>query len=173
MKRHRLIVLALVLAPVVSLGAQQPAAPVAQPNRAVLEQQLRARMAQMIKTRLNLTDQQMTQLQTVNQKYAPQISRLAMQERETRQHLRGQIMSGTPDQGQVAQLLDTILRLQKERVALLESEQHDLAAFLTPVQRAQYMGLQAQIERRAEQLRRQPMTGPGGMRGRAGLRDLR
>ncbi len=173
MKRDRLTVLALMLAPLFSLRAQQPAAPVPQPTRPMLEQQLRARMAQVIKTRLNLTDQQMTQLQSVNQKYAPQISRLATQERETRQHLRGQIMSGTPDQAQVGQLLDTVLRLQKERVTLLESEQHDLAAFLTPVQRAEYMGLQAELRRRAERLRRQPMRNPGDMRDRARLRDLR
>jgi hypothetical protein len=36
----------------------------------------------------------------------------------------------------------------------LDAEQKDLGAFLTPVQRAQYMALQAQLKRRADQLRR-------------------
>jgi periplasmic protein CpxP/Spy len=133
-----------------SLGAQT-ANP--QPRRAVLEQQLRERVGAITRQRLQLDDAQMSKLQSVNARLAPQMAALATQERQTRQQLRTQLISATPDQNQVATLLDTVLRLQKQRIALLESEQKDLAAFLTPVQRAKYMALQIQIRRRADQLR--------------------
>jgi len=43
--------------------------------------------------------------------------------------------------------------IQKRRVAILESEQHDLATIITPIQRARYMALQEQVRRRLEQMR--------------------
>jgi len=50
---------------------------------------------------------------------------------------------------------------------LIEAEQKELAAFLTPVQRARYIALQAQFRNRAEQLSRQNSGGRprGGRRG--------
>jgi periplasmic protein CpxP/Spy len=140
------------------------------PRRAALEQQLRERVADITRKRLNLDDAQMAKLQDVNSRYAPQIVSLAAQERDTRQQLRKQLVVPSPDQNEVATLLDTVLRLQRQRVSLLESEQKDLSAFLTPVQRAKYMGLQSQIRRRAEQLRAPNGSRPGG---RAGNRPPR
>jgi protein CpxP len=135
----------------------------AQPQtRSALEQQLRQRMAQVVRNRLQLDTAQMAQLQNVNERYAPQLGGLATQERETRQRLRKQMTAATPNQDEVGKLLDNLLRLQRQRVGLLESEQKDLSVFLTPVQRAKYMGLQAQIKRRAEQLRRQNVLGAAG-----------
>jgi Spy/CpxP family protein refolding chaperone len=111
----------------------------------------------------------MTKLQAVNARHAPQMAALATRERETRQQLRAQMTSTAPDQATVGKLLDTLLGLQRQRIGLLESEQNELAAFLTPVQRAKYMGLQAQIKRRADQLR--PMgQRPGRRAGNPPLR---
>jgi Spy/CpxP family protein refolding chaperone len=148
--------------------AQEPSVTSPQGNRPALEQQLRMRMAEVLRKRLNLTDAQMTQLQQVNGKYAPQIAALATQERQTRQQLRTQITAPTPDQAQVSQLIDALLRFQRQRVDLVDAEQKDLGGFLTPVQRAQYMALQAQLKRRADQLRRSVATRrAGGGRNRA------
>ena len=124
------------------------------PKRPVLEQQLRQRVAEVMRRRLQLNDGQMSQLAGVNSRYAPQLGTLATQERETRQRLRALLPAASPDQNEVGRLLDSLLQLQRQRVTLLESEQKELAVFLTPVQRAKYMGLQAQLKRRAEQLRR-------------------
>jgi hypothetical protein len=44
--------------------------------------------------------------------------------------------------------------LQKQRIAMVEAEQKDLARFLTPTQRAGYLALQAQVRRRAQELAR-------------------
>lgn len=57
------------------------------------------------------------------------------------------------------QLLDDMLRLQRQRFVLHEDEQRELALFLTPVQRAKYFGLQEQMRRRMEEMRTQRETG--------------
>jgi len=168
MKISRLIS-TLVLSLTVSVGAgAQGTSPA--PNRPALEQQLRERLAQITRQRLQLDDAQMAKLQAVNARYAPQMAALVTQERQTRQRLRAQLTSPAPDQNQVSTLLDGMLQLQKQRLALLDSEQHDLSAFLTPVQRAKYMALQQQIRRRADQLR---AGNQAGRRGQARNRPLR
>lgn len=137
-----------------------------QRSRADLEQQLRQRVATITRQRLQLDDGQMAKLQAVNARLAPQLAALVTHERQTRLQLRAELTAASPDQNKVGALLDTILRLQQQRVSLLEREQKDLSAFLTPVQRAKYMALQNQIRRRADQLRGSTSTGP---RRRAGI----
>jgi hypothetical protein len=124
-------------------------------DRAQLEQRFRQQSAQLIQQRLALTDTQMGQLQQTNQRFAPQLAQLATQERETRRQLRVEMQSASPNQSHVSELLDASLRLQKQRISIVEAEQKDLATFLTPVQRARYLALQAQFRNRAQELARQ------------------
>lgn len=162
MKALNAVVAALLFFPALGAG-QQPAGKPA-PTRAALEQQLRERTAAITRTRLGLNDAQMQQLQRVNSRFAPQLSALAMQERDARRQLRQQMMAGEQaNQARVSDLIDTSLRLQTQRIALIEAEQKELAAFLTPVQRARYIALQAQFRNRAEQLSREKSG--GGPRG--------
>lgn len=150
----RLSLVAL-LAPVVAAGAQ--AQPPAASNRPALEQQFRERWAKVAQQRLGLTDAQLEKLSRSNAKFAPQMRQLATQEHDVRDQLRRQMMAGdSADQKQVSDLLDASIRLQKQRIAVVESEQRELATFLTPVQRARYLFLQAQFQKRAAELR-----GPG------------
>ena len=143
---------------------------VAQPNarnanRAMLEQQVRERAAALTRERLGLTDAQMQQLQRVNTRFGPQLSAVVMEERSSRRQLRQELTAAQPNQARVSTLLDASIRLQKQRIALIEAEQKELAAFLTPVQRARYLALQAQFRNRADQLSRQNSGGRGrGMR---------
>jgi hypothetical protein len=162
MRFHLAIVAALVAAP--SLSAQQVARQPT-PDRVALERQLRERTAQITRQRLGLNDSQMQQLERVNSRFAPQLSAIATRERETRRQLRQEMMAGEQaNQSRVSGLLDTSLNLQKQRISLIEAEQRELAMFLTPVQRARYIALQAQFRNRAEQLYRQGPGGRGGMR---------
>ncbi|MDQ3674277.1 MAG: Spy/CpxP family protein refolding chaperone [Gemmatimonadota bacterium] len=157
------VVAALLCCSSVIAAAQQ--AP-ANPNRAALERQLRERAAQVTRDRLGLNDAQMQQLQRVNARFAPQLSSIATQERDARRQLREQMVAGdAADQVRVSDLIDASLRLQKQRIALIESEQKELAAFLTPVQRARYIALQTQFRNRADQLARQN-SGAGQRGGR-------
>jgi len=156
-----------------SVFAQAVAAPVTKADRPALEQQFRERVARLTKDRVGLTDAQMAQLEQSNARFAPQLSQVAAQERETRRQLRQEMTaSGQPNQQKVSDLLDLSLRLQKQRISIVESEQKELARFMTPVQRARYIALQGQFRRRAQELDRQNGAQKGGMgqRARPGLK---
>jgi hypothetical protein len=154
------------------VGAQ-PARANVQPQRPALEQALRQRMAAVTKQRLGLTDQQMTQLEQSNSKFAPQLTQLLANERETRRQLRLELTSPTPNQQHVSTLIDQSLSLQQQRVSIVQAEQKDLARFMTPVQRAKYVALQAQFRRRAQEMARQNAAGNPAAGFKKGLKKVR
>lgn len=155
MKLRLAVLASLLLCPAFSASGQRDVRD-PNPNRAALERQLRERTAQITRERLGLNEAQMQQLQRVNTRFAPQLNAVATQERDTRRELRQEMMADEQaNQARVSSLLDASLRLQKERIVLIEAEQKELAAFLTPVQRARYIALQAQFRNRADQLARQ------------------
>jgi periplasmic protein CpxP/Spy len=136
-------------------AAAQRAAGSATPDRAALEQQFRQRSAKVAQQKLGLTDAQLAQLEQTSARYSPQLNQLLAQERETRRQLRLEMSAGNKaNQQHVSALLDSSISFQKQRIAIVESEQKDLARFLTPTQRAGYIALQAQIRRRAQELAR-------------------
>jgi hypothetical protein len=135
-------------------------------ERALLEQRVRENFAAEVKKRLGLTDDQMTKLTTVNQRLDAQRRQLFQQEREARVALRTELAAGDDkvNQARVAELLDTVLRLQRSRLELVEREQRELAAFLTPVQRARYQAFVDFVQRRMDDMdgRRDGREGRGG-----------
>lgn len=137
---------------------QAPAGPT--PRREMLEQRLRERTGEMVQKRLQLTDEQMKQLQASNRQFERQRSDLIAREREIRRSLRGQMLAEKPDQNRVAQLLDQTMQLERQRLDLVQSEQRELAKFMTPVQRAKLFAIQMELRRRTQELRnRQPKRG--------------
>ena len=139
-------------------------------NRPALEQQFRERVARLAQRRIGLSDAQMTQLAQSNARFGPQLNNVATQERETRRQLRIEMTSTTPNQQRVSDLLDRALQLQKQRIAIVEAEQKDLARFMTPVQRARYIALQQQFRKRAQELAGKNGRRGGLQRGEAGIR---
>lgn len=134
------------------------------PERARVEQQLRQRMGEVVKRRLSLTDEQFQQLNAANRKFNRDRMSLLNQERSVRMAIRDQILAG--DKGsadRLSALMDSTLLLERSRLDLMESEQAELKKFLTPLQRAQYFGLQTQLRNRMEQMRRS--RPPGARRG--------
>lgn len=130
-------------------------AAIASPARRQLEQRLHQRMLEVTRRRLGLTQEQVDKLSATNQRYSAQRRSLAQRERALRLELRAQLRRGdAADQKRVAQLLDQALQAQQERLDIYRKEQSDLAAFLTPVQRAKYLGLQEQLRSRVDELRR-------------------
>jgi len=139
-------------------GPGQAGAPA---ERRALERQFRERLAEVVRRRLNLNDSQMQQLGQVNDRYERERMALLREDRQMRQALRAEVLAGdSADQARVAQLLDNALRLQRQRLEIAEREQRDLAAFMTPVQRAKYVGIQDDLRRRLEDIRQQRR--PGG-----------
>ena len=139
-------------------------------DRPALEQQFRERTARLAQQKLGLTDAQLAKLEESNGRFAPQLRQVVAQERDIRLQLRQEMMAGnSANQQHVSDLLDGTLRLQKQRIAIIELEQKDLATFLTPVQRARYLALQSQFMKRAQELSGagdRPKQGPGGQRRR-------
>jgi protein CpxP len=169
MKRSLRLTTLVVVLSAASANAQSVQAPTANANRPALEQQFRERVAKLAQNRIGLSDAQMGQLQQSNARFGPQLNQVAAQEREARRQLRLELTSGSdPNQQHVSDLLDRSLQLQKQRIAIVESEQKDLSRFMTPVQRARYIALQQQFRRRTQELAR-----PNDGQGAAGLRSGR
>jgi protein CpxP len=160
--------LIFVVVPSFALAQQPQAAPPGtepRPRRQMLEQRLRERTGDLVRRRLQLSDDQMSKLQSTNRQFEPQRASLLMKERDVRRELRDQLVSATADQSRVAALLDQAMMLERQRLDLAQSEQRELAKFLTPVQRAKLFGLQNEMRRRAQELRNRPPGRPGpGMR---------
>jgi len=163
------LVAALMLASSATLSAQRGAGDSTaqpRPNRANLEQQVQERMAQVTKERLGATDAQMAKLQETNKKFDEKRRLIVDQERDIRMSLRDEMLR--PDsarQGQVAALLDRVIKAQRQRVDIQEQEQKELSGFLTPLQRAKYFALEQQIRQRVNQMR-QAQQARGGRMGR-------
>lgn len=123
-------------------------------RRAQLERQVRQRIATVVKERLDLTDAQAQQLQEAEGRSELRRRDLMQREMRLRRDLRQQLSPGVAaDQQRVASLLDQIMAVHRERVSITEQEQRDLARFLTPVQRAKYLGLQGELRSRIEGMR--------------------
>jgi protein CpxP len=159
--RARFVVVALcVVAVALPVRAQridrvqaQPGAPA--PGR-TLERQFRERFAEVVKRRLDLNDAQMQQLGRVNDRFERDRMLLLRDERRARQALRAEVLAGdSADQAKVAGLLDELLTIQRRRLDVTEREQRELAAFMTPTQRAKYFAIQDELRRRLETIRRQ------------------
>jgi len=174
MRRIAITLAALALA--AALPAQQPdraaaaradSAAIASPERRQLERRLHQRVRDVVRDRLGLTQEQVDKLSATTERYEQQRHSLAQRERSLRLELRAQLRRGdSADQKRVAQLLDQTMQAQQQRLDLYRKEQSDLSAFLTPVQRAKYMGLQEQMRSRVEELRRNGSD--GGQRPRPG-----
>lgn len=123
-------------------------------NREQMEQNFRVRLANLLKTQLGLTDEGMRQLSDVNQRFDRQRRDLLRREMMTRRGLRDEVMRGdSASAGKIDQLLTDQFKIERERIDLTEAEQRELGKFLTPVQRAKYLGVQEQIRREMDQLR--------------------
>jgi len=135
------------------------------PRRQALEKNFRQRSEQIVRQKLNLNDDQVTRLRAVSANIGGQRNALVQQERAVRSNLRDEMAKGSSaDQSRVAQLMAQARDLQSQRFALQQTEQQQLSSFLTPVQVAQYVGLQAQMRQRMREMQR-GQDGQGGQSG--------
>jgi ribosomal protein L16 Arg81 hydroxylase len=142
-----------------SATAQRPDAPGAE-RRAQLEQRFQAQMASMLRERLALTDDQLQRLMETNARFERRRRDLVTQERQLRMSLRRELQRGdNADQQRIAQVIEQTIQVQRGRLQLLEEEQRELSTFLSPRQRAMFLGMQEQVRQRAEEMRRQRFQG--------------
>ena len=139
-------------------------------QRDSLEALVRTRMAEVLQRQLELTDEQSRRLRALSQRLEPRRRALVVEERTVRTALRMQIAAGdSARDAELSSLLARMIEVQRARVLLLETEHQELSTFLTPLQRAKYLGIEEQMRLRAEQVQGRPMPGqgpPGMMPGR-------
>lgn len=127
-------------------------------QRKVLEQRLRERFGEVVRRQLALTDDQFRRLGETNRQFEGQRRALVQRERATRAALRDELAKGDGgDEARVGERMQELLAIQRERLALTEAEDRQLAEFLTAPQRARYFGLQEQLRRRVDEMRRRAM----------------
>lgn len=104
------------------------------------------RLGQALKTQLNLTDAQSARLQDVTNRFNQRRVGLNQEERDARMTIREALCGGdTTRSADVAKSLSQVIDVEKRRTQLLEDEQRELSGFLTPYQRARYMGMIEQV----------------------------
>ena len=157
----RIIVRQLAVAALVAAAAL-PSSAAAQQAPAAQQQRFRQAIGRIVQKQLDLTDEQAQRLAQVNARYEQERRQLAVQEREVRQLVREEMLNGEQaDQDRVSRGIDRMLKVQRQRVDIVEREQKELATFLSPVQRARFLVLQDQLRRRLEEMRRQREAGVG------------
>jgi hypothetical protein len=123
-------------------------------ERMELEAEIRRSFTRVVRQQVGLSEAQMRALSEVTEKFAVDRRRLQTQERSVRMGLQRMLRGdATPDSALVETAIRQLIAVQRRRVELMEAEQRELAAFMTPVQRARFMALQEQMRRRLEQRR--------------------
>ncbi|MEO7084214.1 MAG: hypothetical protein ABI442_10600 [Gemmatimonadaceae bacterium] len=123
---------------------------------------LRQTMNRRYRVALGLNNDQMRTLNQTEGRYERQRGELLKSERDARQGIRAAMGDSvaSKDQTKIAGYLDQLTQAQRSRADLLEAEQKELSTFLNPLQRAQYLGLKEQLDRRIVQLRQQNLAAP-------------
>ncbi len=149
--------------------AQQPG-PMGGPRAEELRALIQERFAQRVKEQLGLSDEQMDKLRTAVRADRDRRLQIRDREQDLRRALADQMRPGVAaNQDSVARLLTGLATNHVARDQLEQQEQRELAQFLTPVQRAQLLQMQQQLQRRIQTIR----EGGGGGGGRMGPPPVR
>lgn len=141
-------------------GQLPPDAPVV--RRQQLEQQIRRGFWRVTKERLGFNDEQMNRLELTSNRFDVRRKQLGQDERVARIALRTEVLLDTAaNQATIAAAIDRLHAVQLERMELHGDEQKELAAFMTPLQRAKFMALQEQIRRRIQEMQKGRPEGGG------------
>jgi len=127
------------------------------PQRAEqLRQLIEDRFAARAQEELGLDDEQFQRLRGTSAQFAAERRGVEQQERRLRQAMAFQLRPGiAANQDSVARLLDALIDVKAAYVQTYRDEMKALAAFLNPVQRAQYFVLRERLLNLAQQVRTQ------------------
>ena len=127
-------------------------------QREALEKRFKERIDAIVQERLRLTDEQQVKLREVASRAEEARRVLRREEFVLRTALRDEMKAGDKaNEAKVGELLDQMPGLERRKLDLMESEQRDLAKFLSPTQRARYFGLQDELRRGMQDLQRRRM----------------
>jgi len=164
------VVVALVLGAATPGEAQR--SPTPQPRtgeeRARLEERMRARVAEIMRTRIGIDREEEARLSAIAQEFEGRRRALRSEERETRQQIEAFVRAGDSDDPQAARLLDRALGIRTREAELFREEQARLLQVLSPTQLLQFNELRLELGRRIRALRND-----SGSSGRGGGGEVR
>ena len=132
-----------------------------------LRAQIEERFSQHVQEQLNLTPDQATKLRASQERFGSQRRALMRQQIERRRALNDQMQPGVAANGDsVRKLMDANQAARAQMLKIEQDEDREMAAYLTPVQRARYQQMREQFMRRVAEMRAQRRgegrMGPGG-----------
>lgn len=134
------------------------------PDRERLQQQIQERFAQRVQTELGLNDQQMERLRQAGRTNEDRHRDLGRREADLHRAAVAQLQPGVAaNQDSLARLLDAIAQNHVARAQLEQQELRELAAFLTPIQRARLLMMRRALMDQVDRVRdrsRPGMMGP-------------
>jgi len=136
-----------------ALSAQRPEGRRGGPDREQLEQRVRAMMARMMTEQLGLDAAQAEELSEVVREFERRRRELGRSEFATRRRVEALMIEGGADEVEAERLLERIVELRRQEVALFEEEQAALRQVLSATQVLRLQDLREQLGRRIRSLR--------------------
>ncbi len=109
---------------------------------------------------LGIDQNQVERLLQIEQKYKPRKRRAILEAKAALQQLQQVMSQPQPPEKEVAAILDRMMKLRREKLALEQEELQEQQGILTPVQQARYfllhMNLRQQVAKEAQKMRSAP-----------------
>jgi hypothetical protein len=155
---RRAIISLLLVAPVLVLEAQpagggRGGAQGVQSRRAP-DLRLQAFVDSMVRVRVAPTDEQFAKMREVATRHERERREIRMNDGKARVELRSLLAAPTMNEQRIAEMLDQISRMERQRLDLMEREQKELGKVLSPSQRARYLALQDELRRNMQEMQR-------------------
>ncbi len=136
-------------------------------DRAMLEQRLRQRMAEMIREELGLSPEELSEVERVLGEFDSVRREMAREERAIRRRVEALMLEGGEDQDEAAELLERMVALRNREASVFGEEVARLREHLSPVQILKLQAIRDRIAQRIRQMRRRavasrPPARPGG-----------
>jgi Spy/CpxP family protein refolding chaperone len=135
-----------------------------------LRQRIRQRWNEHVRTTLRLNDEQTTKLQGTEQRFEQQRQPLRARQREITATLNGELAAGTPNQERVKDLVNERQENQRKLQEINRSEDREMQAYLSPVQRARYQEERRRFQERVAEVVRHRREARQGLGPRGGAR---
>ena len=144
----------------IALGVGHPTTAAAQSPDSMraerLRQQIEDRFAERLSSELELSQDQEERVGRILAVWGRKRREIEREERLLRRELSAEMRPGVAaDESKVNRLVDRILDSRLDYVQTFKDELRELTGILTPIQRAQYVLLRDQLQRRVQEIREQ------------------
>jgi Spy/CpxP family protein refolding chaperone len=166
-KRHLLLVGAMLFACGPALGAPPPAPPppapppAAAPPPGPMQQKLMRVRSRVLREKVGLTDEKASKVDAILDRYAPERRRISLKIRDGRQKLKALLVLNSEDQAAYKGALEEVRTNRTALQGLMERAFNDIAAQLTPKEQARLFLALQDLKVKTAAARRRFREGPG------------